>query len=107
MRELHEESLATAITLAHSVSLVLMFLFQAHLKFPPDYPYNPPSVRFLSKVWHPNVYEVQICLEATDATFKLIFIFRMETCAYPSSTPQWMTPSLVSCPVRGGTQPRT
>merc|ERR1711863_139 len=31
--------------------------FKAHLKFPPDYPYNPPSIRFLSKVWHPNVYE--------------------------------------------------
>ncbi|XP_023322473.1 ubiquitin-conjugating enzyme E2 R2 [Eurytemora carolleeae] len=31
--------------------------FKAHLKFPTDYPYNPPSVRFLSKVWHPNVYE--------------------------------------------------
>ncbi|XP_014668345.1 PREDICTED: ubiquitin-conjugating enzyme E2 R2-like [Priapulus caudatus] len=31
--------------------------FKAHMKFPPDYPYSPPSVRFLSKVWHPNVYE--------------------------------------------------
>jgi len=31
--------------------------FKAHLKFPSDYPYNPPSVRFLCKVWHPNVYE--------------------------------------------------
>merc|ERR1719327_487876 len=31
--------------------------FKAHIKFPSDYPYNPPSVRFLSKVWHPNVYE--------------------------------------------------
>merc|ERR1719451_263907 len=31
--------------------------FKAHLKFPADYPYNPPSLRFLSKVWHPNVYE--------------------------------------------------
>merc|ERR1712013_529578 len=29
----------------------------AHLKFPTDYPNNPPSIRFLSKVWHPNVYE--------------------------------------------------
>ncbi|XP_045128297.1 ubiquitin-conjugating enzyme E2 R2-like isoform X7 [Portunus trituberculatus] len=29
----------------------------AHVKFPPDYPYSPPSVRFLTKVWHPNVYE--------------------------------------------------
>jgi hypothetical protein len=33
-------------------------LFQAHMKFPPDYPYSPPSIRFLTKVWHPNVYEV-------------------------------------------------
>ncbi|PNF30803.1 Ubiquitin-conjugating enzyme E2 R1 [Cryptotermes secundus] len=32
-------------------------LFQAHMKFPPDYPYSPPSIRFLTKVWHPNVYE--------------------------------------------------
>ncbi|XP_058445650.1 ubiquitin-conjugating enzyme E2 R2 [Malaya genurostris] len=31
--------------------------FKAHMKFPPDYPYSPPSIRFLTKVWHPNVYE--------------------------------------------------
>lgn len=31
--------------------------FKACVKFPQDYPYNPPTVRFLSKVWHPNVYE--------------------------------------------------
>lgn len=31
--------------------------FKANVKFPQDYPYNPPTVRFLSKVWHPNVYE--------------------------------------------------
>lgn len=31
--------------------------FKAHMRFPPDYPYSPPSVRFLTKVWHPNVYE--------------------------------------------------
>lgn len=31
--------------------------FKALLKFPPDYPYSPPSMRFLTKVWHPNVYE--------------------------------------------------
>ena len=32
--------------------------FKAHMKFPRDYPYSPPSVRFVTKVWHPNVYEV-------------------------------------------------
>jgi len=31
--------------------------FKAHMKFPHDYPYSPPSIRFLTKVWHPNVYE--------------------------------------------------
>lgn len=31
--------------------------FKAHMKFPQDYPYSPPSIRFLTKVWHPNVYE--------------------------------------------------
>lgn len=33
-------------------------LLQARMKFPQDYPYSPPSIRFLTKVWHPNVYEV-------------------------------------------------
>eukprot|EP00095_Tigriopus_kingsejongensis_P001341 maker-scaffold1057_size73593-snap-gene-0.30 protein:Tk01341 transcript:maker-scaffold1057_size73593-snap-gene-0.30-mRNA-1 annotation:"ubiquitin-conjugating enzyme e2-32 kda" len=31
--------------------------FKTQLKFPNDYPYSPPTVRFLTKVWHPNVYE--------------------------------------------------
>ena len=29
------------------------------MKFPADYPYSPPTIRFLTKVWHPNVYEVK------------------------------------------------
>ncbi|KAK7889745.1 hypothetical protein WMY93_025305 [Mugilogobius chulae] len=31
--------------------------FKARLKFPVDYPYSPPSFRFLTKMWHPNIYE--------------------------------------------------
>lgn len=31
--------------------------FKAHMKFPNDYPYSPPTVRFVTKMWHPNVYE--------------------------------------------------
>ncbi|XP_015283674.1 PREDICTED: ubiquitin-conjugating enzyme E2 R2 [Gekko japonicus] len=30
---------------------------QAHIKFPMDYPYSPPTFRFLTKMWHPNIYE--------------------------------------------------
>lgn len=32
---------------------------QAHVKFPIDYPYSPPTFRFLTKMWHPNIYEVR------------------------------------------------
>ncbi|KAJ8260798.1 hypothetical protein COCON_G00165210 [Conger conger] len=33
--------------------------FKAHIKFPIDYPYSPPTFRFLTKMWHPNIYEVR------------------------------------------------
>jgi len=31
--------------------------FKALMKFPTDYPYSPPTVKFITKMWHPNVYE--------------------------------------------------
>ncbi|XP_065573510.1 ubiquitin-conjugating enzyme E2 R2-like isoform X1 [Artemia franciscana] len=31
--------------------------FKVVVKFPADYPYSPPHVRFVTKLWHPNVYE--------------------------------------------------
>jgi len=31
--------------------------FKARITFPVDYPYGPPVLKFLTKVWHPNVYE--------------------------------------------------
>jgi len=30
--------------------------FNALMSFPTNYPYSPPSVRFTSEMWHPNVY---------------------------------------------------
>lgn len=36
--------------------------FKALLRFPTDYPYSPPRVKFLSDMWHPNVYEVSISM---------------------------------------------
>ncbi|CAN9500462.1 unnamed protein product [Ophioblennius macclurei] len=31
--------------------------FKAQMKFPLDYPYSPPTFRFLTNMWHPNIYE--------------------------------------------------
>ena len=42
-------------------------MFQAIMKFPPDYPYSPPSVKFLTKMWHPNVYEVSFFLKRLES----------------------------------------
>nr|XP_040146748.1 ubiquitin-conjugating enzyme E2 R1 isoform X2 [Ictidomys tridecemlineatus] len=36
---------------------------KARLKFPIDYPYSPPAFRFLTKMWHPNIYETgDVCI---------------------------------------------
>ncbi|KAI9468377.1 Ubiquitin-conjugating enzyme E2 7 [Coemansia sp. RSA 989] len=32
-------------------------MFKAVLKFPHDYPFEPPTMRFVSQMWHPNIYE--------------------------------------------------
>uniref|UniRef100_A0A3Q2HGB6 Ubiquitin conjugating enzyme E2 R2 n=3 Tax=Boreoeutheria TaxID=1437010 RepID=A0A3Q2HGB6_HORSE len=39
------------------IDLTWLLPFQAHIKFPIDYPYSPPTFRFLTKMWHPNIYE--------------------------------------------------
>mmetsp|Transcript_14421 Transcript_14421/g.40954 ORF Transcript_14421/g.40954 Transcript_14421/m.40954 type:complete len:172 (+) Transcript_14421:48-563(+) len=37
--------------------------FNAVMSFPPDYPNNPPSCRFTSEMWHPNVYpDGKVCI---------------------------------------------
>lgn len=30
---------------------------RAELVFPPEYPLLPPKMRFLTKMWHPNIYD--------------------------------------------------
>ncbi|RVW49499.1 Ubiquitin-conjugating enzyme E2 7 [Vitis vinifera] len=37
--------------------------FNAVMTFPPDYPNSPPTVRFTSEIWHPNVYpDGKVCI---------------------------------------------
>jgi ubiquitin-conjugating enzyme E2 R len=43
--------------------------FKASIKFPTNYPYAPPNLLFLSKVWHPNVYEVRLNLFPINSLF--------------------------------------
>ncbi|RKP26639.1 ubiquitin conjugating enzyme [Syncephalis pseudoplumigaleata] len=37
--------------------------FKARMTFPETYPMQPPKLRFISKIWHPNVYESgEVCI---------------------------------------------
>ena len=37
--------------------------FKAQLKFPNDYPNNPPNMIFKTKMWHPNIYpDGKVCI---------------------------------------------
>jgi Ubiquitin-conjugating enzyme len=48
-------------------------LFKAKLSFPPDYPFMPPTMRFVSDMWHPN------------SAFKLAFPWPTSSCVIVSS----------------------
>eukprot|EP01094_Clydonella_sp_ATCC50884_P018024 TRINITY_DN325_c0_g1_i5.p2 TRINITY_DN325_c0_g1~~TRINITY_DN325_c0_g1_i5.p2 ORF type:complete len:167 (+),score=29.20 TRINITY_DN325_c0_g1_i5:27-527(+) len=38
-------------------------MFTARLVFPPDYPLNPPKMRFVTPMWHPNIYpNGEVCI---------------------------------------------
>lgn len=71
-------------------TLTKLVMLQAHMKFPPDYPYSPPSIRFMTKVWHPNVYEVsKYILELSiPRTLSLpVSTLSSHTCACPPRIP--------------------
>ncbi|KAF9612685.1 hypothetical protein IFM89_003160 [Coptis chinensis] len=42
--------------------------YNALMTFPSDYPNNPPSVKFISEMWHPNVYpDGKVCVSILHA----------------------------------------
>lgn len=37
--------------------------FQAEMKFPKKYPYEPPEFKFTRPLWHPNIYtDGKLCI---------------------------------------------
>ncbi|KAM0751018.1 ubiquitin-conjugating enzyme [Meredithblackwellia eburnea MCA 4105] len=32
-------------------------IYRARLTFPEDFPLNPPKMRFITEMWHPNIYK--------------------------------------------------
>lgn len=43
-------------------------LFKATMRFPDHYPFEPPTVTFTSKMWHPNVFPTgDVCMSILQA----------------------------------------
>lgn len=51
--------------------------FKLLMRFPTEYPFLPPTVQFLTPMWHPNIYEdgrvcVSILLTGRDSTLRAL-----------------------------------
>ena len=59
-------------------------IFQADMSFPRDYPNNPPTLRFTSEFWHPNVYaDGKVCISILHAPGDDAF-------GYESAAERWL-----------------
>ena len=82
------------------------------MKFPADYPYSPPTIRFLTKVWHPNVYEVRhrdgsLLVKEGGIFMCNSFYFRTATSAYPFCIHRSTIRRAENCLVKDGIQRKT
>ena len=60
--------------------------FKAHLIFPKEYPQRPPTMKFISEMWHPNGEIIITCVNPTYSTNAL------HTCLHNTPSTLWLSP---------------
>ncbi len=74
-----------SLSFSLSLSLSTGGIFKAELFLPDDYPMTPPKIRFLTRIYHPNIDKLgRICLDVLKSEhrprhsflLRLLFYFR-------------------------------
>ena len=87
---LHMSVRVSARLITSGLILLLAGIFKLELFLPDDYPMTPPKIRFLTKIYHPNIDKLgRICLDV----LKSIYLSLLSSKAKANSQRQ-----LVSCP---------
>ena len=51
--------------------------FQLRINIPDDYPYKPPNIKFLTQMFHPNIYrDGKICLDILQDKWSPVYDIR-------------------------------
>jgi len=72
-------------------------IFKLEMNFPKDYPNTPPEVKFLTDVWHPNVYtDGKVCISILHVPDPMNSQESADECWRPIHTSESIVMSIIS-----------
>lgn len=73
-------------------------IFPAELKFPRDYPLNPPKMKFLGEIWHPNGEQGRRRPDQVTIILRLLFsVHERRSVYFDSASARGRSESLRNC----------